>query len=142
MRSLQVALSEKIPGSKYFTWGEALWLPSVEGYAAPDSAQQSNISRLAKELDRVREHFGRPMNVHSWLRPERYNQLIGGAKASLHRVGLAVDFSLIGLASSEVQKVLSTNKNLWAYRGELGTVTWTHLDLGTGEWFYPRDLRQ
>lgn len=126
---------EKIPGSKYFTWAEALFLQSVNSYAIPSLEQQMNIIKLATQLDRVREHFGRPIQVTSWLRPGAYNKMIGGAPFSFHKSGLAVDFIIPGLDTQSVQQELYQNKTVWPYRGELDTTTWIHIDLGGDKWF-------
>lgn len=132
-------LHEKIPGSKYFTWAEALFLPRMKAYATPELAQQQNIIKLAQQLDVVREHFGKPIQITSWLRPDAYNKLIGGAPLSFHRSGLAVDFVIPGLTIESIKNELLNNKTVWPYRGELDTSTWIHLDLGSGPWFngYP-----
>lgn len=142
MRKLSVELSAKIPGSKYFSWAEALWLPKVMAYAAPDDLQMSNIMKLARALDVVRDHFGRPISVDSWLRPQKYNELIGGASKSQHMIGAAIDFDVVGLSADEVRSVLTVNSNIWPYRGELGTPTWVHLDLAGTKWFWPGEKRK
>jgi len=135
MLNLFPQLHEKIPGSKYFTWAEALYLPQVKAYAVPDLSQQMNIIKLAVAMDRVREHFGKPIQVTSWLRPDAYNKLIGGAPFSFHKSGAAIDFVVVGMTIQEAKTQLFQDKNLWPYRGELDTTTWIHLDLGTGPWF-------
>jgi hypothetical protein len=129
-------LYTNIPGSKYFTWSEALWLNKVSGYALPTVAQASNIINLAVCLDKVRDHFARPITVNSWLRPYYYNQLIGGALNSAHIDGLAVDFTISGIDSGKVREVLIKDKTIWPYRGELD-VAWVHLDMRAGPWFRP-----
>jgi len=131
------SLNEKIAPSKYFIWGEALWLPKMRAYAVPSQEQINNIINLAQALDKVREHYNKPMIVHSWLRPTEYNKLIGGARASKHVEGLAVDFSIEGLQAGQIQAELEKRKDIWPYRGERGTPTWVHLDLGSGPWFNP-----
>lgn len=141
MRKFIVDLEKNIDGSKYFKWKEALWLPRVEAYAAPDEFQRDHIIAQARALDKVREYFGRPMTIHSWLRPSDYNKIIGGATKSRHMVGDATDFSVIGITPPEVQKVLEQNSHVYRGRGERHTPTWTHLDLNGTIWFNPRELK-
>jgi hypothetical protein len=129
-------LNELIPGSKYFRWSEALWMAQVQAFALPSEAQISNIITTATALDKVREHYNRPMVVHSWLRTPRYNQLIGGAMKSYHMEGKAVDFHVDGLNVGVVQQELSKRKDIWPFRGEHG-VSWVHLDTAGDRWFYP-----
>jgi hypothetical protein len=130
-------IDQKIGASRYFTWREALWLPSMEAIALPDATQARNIERLALELDKVRDHFKAPIAVHCWLRPKNYNKFIGGAPASLHIAGLAVDFHVGGVSCSEAKRELLAS-GIWKGRMELDTVDWVHLDLGAGSNFYGR----
>lgn len=127
---------KKIPGSKYFTWHEALYLPRLNSHALPTEAEVQNIISLAIQLDRVREYFGKPITITSWLRPLEYNKLIGGAPMSFHRSGLAVDFVIEGTPIQEAKLKLQNNKALWPYRGEFDTTNWIHLDMGGDQWFY------
>lgn len=86
--------------SRYFSVHEVLWLPSWRCEASEDDGLtdeiKSEIVRLAKKLDIVRERIGEPIVIHSWYRPRAYNKEIGGAKNSGHQsLGpwSAVDFS-------------------------------------------------
>lgn len=141
MRKFKINVEELIPGSKYFKWKEALWLPRVEAYAAPEDDQIENIKKQAKALDKVREYFGKPMIIHSWLRPMEYNRLIGGASRSRHMFGDATDFSIVGITPPEVQRLLETTPGIYPGRGERHTPTWTHLDLSGTVWFNPREIK-
>lgn len=132
-------LYSKIPGSKYFTWAEALLLPKVNAYANPSIDQQMNIMKLAGALDKVRDHYGKPIQITSWLRPDAYNKMIGGAPFSFHKSGAAVDFVIPGLIIELVKQDLQRRADIWPYRGEKDTSNWIHLDLGGDKWFlgYP-----
>lgn len=134
---LFINLDSSIGNSKYFKWKEALWLPSMEAYAAPTEQQKRNIERQASALDVIREYFGKPIIVTSWLRPRNYNAYIGGAPASKHMQGLATDFIVQGVDCGQVKQEIRDN-NLYPGRGEIDTTNWVHLDLGEGEWFYAR----
>jgi len=137
---MPIDLESAIPGSKYFKWKEALWLPKVNAYAVPTEFEQSCIIAQAKALDKVRDHFGYAMIIHSWLRPKVYNQLIGGAPSSRHLAGKATDFSIRGVTHEEVKRVLQSNPDIYSGRGEIDTTNWVHLDLDNGPWFYARKM--
>jgi len=129
----------KIPGSRHFTWHEALWLPSDHRYATSGEVTPTilaNIVRQAQALDVVREHFQKPIAVHCWLRPPAYNKKVGGAKNSAHLRGAATDFHIEGYSAEQVRKVLRANKALYPGAGELN-VSWLHLDLEHKAWFSP-----
>jgi uncharacterized protein (TIGR02594 family) len=129
----------KIPGSQYFTWHEALYLPSWSRYAKANEVTPTilqNIVRQAKALDRVREHFKKPIVVHCWLRPPAYNAEVDGAPKSSHLNGNATDFHFEGLATDEARRILIANRSIYPGAGEL-KVGWMHLDLEHSEWFDP-----
>jgi hypothetical protein len=129
----------KIPGSKYFTWHEALWLPQFKRHANEGEVSPTilgNIVRQAKALDGVRDHFKNSIVVHCWLRPPAYNKKIGGAKNSAHLRGTATDFHIEGFTAEQVRKVLIAKKSIYPGCGELG-VSWLHLDLEHKAWFRP-----
>jgi uncharacterized protein (TIGR02594 family) len=134
----------KIPGSKYFTWHEALYLPSDKRYATAAEATPTilqNIVKQAKALDKVREHFKRAMSVHCWLRPPAYNAKIGGASNSAHLRGTATDFHFEGLSAPEARKILLADKSIYPGAGELD-VSWMHLDLEHTAWFSPNKKKK
>ena len=135
---LSIDLEAKIPGSKYFLWKEALWLPQMQAYAVPTDFQQDCIIAQARALDKVRDHFGYAMIIHCWLRPEKYNKLVGGASQSRHLTGKATDFHIVSVSCDEVKKVLMGNPNIYPGRGEIDTTNWVHLDLDNTGWFYGR----
>jgi len=110
----------------------------MQAYAKPTTEQIHNIKLLATHLDVVREYFGRPITVTSWLRPTEYNRLISGALRSAHIDGKAVDFVIKGLDCEFVKKELQANRQVWGYRGEIDTNGWVHLDMMPGGWFYAR----
>jgi len=107
----------------------------VSAFANPSLEQQMNIMKVATAMEPVRKHFNMPITVTSWLRPDAYNKMIGGATFSFHKSGLAIDFIIPGLTIEHVKRELINNKQLWPYRGENDTTTWIHVDLGGTNWF-------
>lgn len=121
---------EKI--SKYFTVGEALWLPRIKSYHIPTEEEKQNILDIAEKLDVIRELWGKPMTVSSWIRPESYNRSIGGAGKSAHIDGRAVDIrDPDGLLDAFCEGLDMGGKlkelGLWVEHKD-ATAGWTHFD--------------
>ena len=53
-------------------------------------------------LCKIRAHFDMPLMIRSGYRCKEHNARVGGAKASRHLVGDAVDFVVIGIETKEV----------------------------------------
>lgn len=136
--------------SPNFTVGEALLLPKWGVHHIPNPAQTANIVRTTALLERIRAFLGgKAITVTSWIRPgvanvpghskhgQDYNALIGGAKSSAHREGLAVDFRVAGMTCDEVRAALKPKLEEWNFRMEnLPESSWVHVDL-----FSPRPNR-
>ena len=58
--------------------------------------------KLVTLADRVREHFGAPMIVSSVIRCKTHNANVGGAAASRHMSGKAMDFTVRGKTAAQV----------------------------------------
>lgn len=128
----------KIGQSKYFTWHEALWMPATKSYAYPTIPQAAEIEKLAIKLDSIRDYFNRPIMIQSWLRPDLYNKLIGGATFSQHRNGLAVDFQINGLDADYVRQELKKRPDLIQGLSFETGITWVHIQNdGRSIWFPP-----
>lgn len=128
----------KIGQSKYFTWGEALFLKQMNAYAYPTIPQAAEIEKLAMKLDEIRDYFNRPIKVNSWLRPDAYNKLIGGATFSHHRLGSAVDFEVIGLDAEYVRQQLKMRPDIIQGLSFETGITWVHIQNdGRSVWFPP-----
>lgn len=108
----------------------------MQSYAAPTQSQIEAIKRQAAALDNVRDFFGRPINVHCWLRPTAYNALVKGAPASAHLLGLATDFDVVGMSCDDAKAaLLKAGASVYPGRGELNSTNWIHLDLMGSSWF-------
>lgn len=83
---------------------------------------------LLAVLEKVREHFGASVTINSGNRCEAYNQRIGGAKASQHRLSRAADITVRGVDPAEVHAWIDG----W-HEGGLGRYpTFTHVDSRSG----------
>lgn len=58
--------------------------------------------KLVRLADRVREHYGVPVNISSGVRCEVHNAKVGGVSGSRHKIGTAMDFTVKGKLSKEV----------------------------------------
>lgn len=114
-----------IPGSAYFTWGEAT---KGGGRIPRDGAIVSRIIRAAVYLDKIRHFFDdRPITITSWYRPPDVNRQQGGVSNSFHLLGHAVDFLVGGVFPLDVYRRLN---NWHGGQGGLGRSSdFTHLDL-------------
>ena len=60
--------------------------------------------QLVEYLQKIRDHFGKPIIISSGYRCERHNRSVGGATASKHKAGMAADIVISGVSPSEVAK--------------------------------------
>lgn len=110
--------------------GEAYLSPDFQAkeFACRDGSDEIVVSlRLVHTLQRIRDHFGKPVTIHSGYRTKAYNAKVGGAAASQHLVGTAADISIKGVAPSAVADYAET---LLAGVGGIGRYgTFTHVDV-------------
>jgi hypothetical protein len=52
-----------------FSVGEATLLPKFGIYHIPNDTEKSNIIKLATAIQKVRDAYGKPMNISNWIRP-------------------------------------------------------------------------
>ena len=95
--------------SKHFTLDE-LTRTSV-GLANVPSGEVVNCLRTvcAHVLEPVREHYGRPVLIHSGYRSAAVNKAVGGSPSSQHMQGEAVDFHVSGHTEYDVALWISEN---------------------------------
>lgn len=60
--------------------------------------------KLVEYLQKIREHFGKPVIISSGYRCERHNKSVGGATASKHKQGMAADIMVTDIKPAEVAK--------------------------------------
>jgi len=64
----------------------------------PGQKEIENLKQLCENvLEKIRIHFGRPLNVNSGYRGPALNKAIGGAKNSQHMTGQAADIEIAGM---------------------------------------------
>lgn len=60
--------------------------------------------KLVEYLQKIRDHFGKPIIISSGYRCERHNRSVGGATASKHKQGMAADIMVTDVKPAEVAK--------------------------------------
>ena len=63
---------------------------------------QDNLQILAEQLEVLREHFQKPIQINSGYRSPEHNAKIGGEKNSQHLLGKAADIVIDGISPEEV----------------------------------------
>lgn len=61
-------------------------------------------TQLVTYLQKIRDHFGKPITINSGYRCATHNKNVGGATNSRHTKGQAADISVKGVAPAEVAK--------------------------------------
>lgn len=96
--------------------------------------------RLIDFALQIRLHTGKPVTINNWhsggplqFRGYRDPEYADGARLSMHRLGLALDFSIAGMFSAEVSNLIVERRDFWTFVKRLEnsdkTPTWTHIDL-------------
>lgn len=60
--------------------------------------------KLVNYLQKIRDHFGKPVNVSSAYRCSSHNKSVGGVTGSRHTKGEAADIYINGVAPAEIAK--------------------------------------
>lgn len=102
---------------------------SKDGASFPNEVVQ-NLQVLARQLQVLRTHLGRPITITSGYRSPSHNLKIGGAKDSFHVRGMAVDIQVSGLTPKQVYDTIEQLiKDKKMIEGGLGLYnTWVHYD--------------
>ena len=90
-----------------------------------------NMVKVANQLQILRNHLGKPIQINSAWRSEEYNASVGGVKDSQHIMGRAADIVVRDLTSTEVyntiEKLIEKGDML---QGGLGLYdTFVHYDI-------------
>lgn len=100
----------------------------VKEFACKDGSDPVFIApELVKILQKVRNHFGKPVSINSGYRTPAYNKKVGGATYSQHQYGTAADIVVSGVAPKKVAAYVET---LMPKKGGIGIYsTFTHIDV-------------
>lgn len=100
----------------------------VKEFACLDGTDTIFVSQeLVDILQKVRDHFGKPVIINSAYRTEKHNTWVGGAKFSQHKYGLAADIRIDGISSKSIADYTNT---LIPNKGGIGVYkTFCHIDV-------------
>lgn len=115
---------------------------TVAEFACKDGSDPVFVdSSLAALLQKIRDHFGRPVVITSGYRTAAHNAAVGGSKSSQHLLGRAADFHVEGVPVAAVAAYAET---LLPSRGGIGrypkdaahpkrSTGWVHIDTRAGK---------
>lgn len=113
---------------------------NLEEFDSKDGAKMSleakiNVVKLACNLQRLRDYFGKPIIINSGYRSPNHNANVGGAKNSQHVLGKAADIRINGINPIEIynaiEYLISKGEML---QGGLGIYnTFLHYDIRQGK---------
>jgi putative chitinase len=117
--------------SRYFTVGE---VTNHDSRRIPTSGsdEETNIRKLAQELDKLREAWGHPIGVTSWYRPYDINLAVGGVPNSTHISGGAADIYDMSGNDSAFELYLDQHWGGGVGYGVASGRGFTHVDLFGG----------
>jgi hypothetical protein len=100
----------------------------VREFACSDGSDPIFIApELVNILQKIRDHFGKPVNINSAYRTPAKNKAVGGATHSQHLYGIAADISIPGISPKTVAAYAET---LLPNTGGIGIYkTFTHIDV-------------
>lgn len=76
----------------------------------PSPAEIENLRHVCLNiLERVREHYNRPLKINSGYRSPKVNAAVKGSVTSQHRYGEAVDFEIPGIPNKEIADWIADN---------------------------------
>ena len=107
---------------------------TVAEFACKDGSDPVFVdSSLAALLQKIRDHFGRPVVITSGYRTAAHNKSVGGAKSSQHLLGRAADIQVAGVSVEDVAAYAESLLPGWGgvgrYPVKAGrTKGWVHVD--------------
>ena len=107
---------------------------TVAEFACKDGSDPVFVdSSLAALLQKIRDHFGRPVVITSGYRTAAHNKSVGGAKSSQHLLGRAADIRVQGVSVEDVaayaERLMPDWGGIGHYPVKEGRATgWVHVD--------------
>lgn len=100
----------------------------VEEFACSDGSDPIFIApKLVTILQKIRNHFGKPVIINSAYRTVSKNKAVGGVTRSQHLYGTAADIHIVGITPKEIAKYAET---LLPTSGGIGIYSnFTHIDV-------------
>ena len=100
----------------------------VREFACKDGSDAIFISMdLVELLQKIRDHFGKPVTINSAYRTAAYNKKVDGAAQSQHLYGMAADISIQGVKPADVAAFAET---MLPKTGGIGIYSsFTHVDV-------------
>lgn len=100
----------------------------VREFACSDGTDTVFVApELVIVLQKIRDHFGKPVVINSGYRTETHNVKVGGATYSQHKYGIAADITVSGITPLAVAQYVQT---LLPSKGGIGVYkTFTHVDV-------------
>lgn len=102
----------------------------VDEFACKDGSDTVFISQgLVTVLQKIREHFGKPVIITSAYRNDAYNKKVGGADYSQHKYGTAADIYISGVSPAMIADFVET---IMPNTGGIGIYSsFVHVDVRT-----------
>lgn len=102
----------------------------IKEFACKDGSDTVFISpKLVDILQKIRDHFEKPVTINSGYRTDSYNKKIGGAKYSNHKYGTAADIAIKGVSPMAIAEYAET---LLPDTGGIGIYnSFIHIDVRT-----------
>lgn len=101
---------------------------SVKEFACNDRSDVVFVApQLVTILQKIRNHFGKPVKINSAYRTPTYNKKIGGETYSQHTLGTAADICITGVTPKKIAEYVET---LMPKTGGIGIYpTFCHIDV-------------
>ena len=81
----------------------------VSEFACKDGSDTVFISMgLVAVLQKIRDHFAKPVIITSAYRNDAYNKKVGGANYSQHKYGMAADIYINGVSPATIAEFAET----------------------------------
>lgn len=102
----------------------------VSEFACKDGSDTVFISpRLVWLLQKIRDHFAKPVVIISAYRNDAYNKKVGGADYSQHKYGTAADIYISGISPATIAAYVET---IMPNTGGIGIYSsFVHVDVRT-----------